>query len=73
MTVKTDKPPAPAGEAELDCIAWVRSVRDAMYEATSDLPADEFISYVHRAAAAVDAGSGQIVGRTRSKGSAAEL
>jgi hypothetical protein len=57
MTVKTDMPRVPAGEAELDCIAWVRSVRDAMYEATSDLPADEFIAYVHRAAVAVDAGT----------------
>jgi hypothetical protein len=44
-----------------------------MYEATSNLPEDEFVSYVHRAAGAVDAGSGQIVGRTSSKGSAAEL
>jgi len=57
MTVKTDEQRVPVGEAELDCIAWVRNVRDAMYEATSDLPADEFISYVHRAAAAVDAGT----------------
>ena len=73
MTVRTDRQGAPASEAELDCIAWVRSVRDAMYEATLNLPEDEFVSYVHRAAAAVDAGSGQIVGRTRSKGSAAEL
>jgi len=58
MTVKIDKQRVPAGDAELDCIAWVRSVRDAMYEATSELPPDEFISYVHRAARAVDAGAG---------------
>jgi len=61
MTAKTDGPPVPACEAELDCIAWVRSVRDAMYEATWDLPADEFVSYVHRAAAAVNAATGRIV------------
>ena len=58
MTVKTDKQRVPAGDAELDCIAWVRGVRDAMYEATSELPPDEFISYVHRAARALDARAG---------------
>ena len=58
MTVKTDRQRAPAVEAELDCIAWVRGVRDAMYEATSELPADKFIAYVHRVAVAVDAGAG---------------
>jgi len=60
MTAKTDGPPVPACEAELDCIAWVRSVRDSMYEATANLPVDEFVAYVHRAAAAVDAGTGRI-------------
>ena len=58
MTLKTDKPRVPPGDAELDCVAWVRSVRDAMYEATSELTPDEFISYVHRAARVVDAGAG---------------
>lgn len=58
MTIKTDERQLAEGDAGLDCIAWVRSVRDAMYEATAELPPEEFISYVQRAARAVDAGVG---------------
>ena len=38
---------------ELRTVAWVRAVRDAMYEETRGMSADEFAAYVARKAAAV--------------------
>ena len=55
MTAKADKPQVHAGDATVNCMTWVRSVRDAMYAATSELSPAEFIAFVHRTADAVDA------------------
>lgn len=40
---------------KLDAVAWVRGLRDAMYEETRGLSPEEFAAYVARKAAAVDA------------------
>lgn len=57
MTAKADKQQGQVGDAPVNCMTWVRSVRDAMYAATSDMSPDEFIAYVRRTAGAVDAGA----------------
>jgi len=41
--------------SEIRAIAWVRAVRDAMYEETKGMGAEEFAAYVARKAAAVRA------------------
>lgn len=41
--------------SEIDAVAWVRAVRDAMYEETEGMGAEEFAAYVARKAAAVRA------------------
>lgn len=38
---------------ELDAVAWVRSVRDAMYEKTKTMSREDFAAYIARAAATV--------------------
>ena len=55
MTAKADKQASHPDDATVNCMTWVRSVRDAMYAATSDMSPDEFIAYVRRTAGAVDA------------------
>lgn len=48
-----------------DAVAWVRSVRDAMYESTKTMSREDFAAYVARAAATVDgegAGSSSVRG-----------
>ena len=57
MTAKAAKQQSQPGDTTVDCMTWVRSVRDAMNAATSDLSPDEFIAYVRRTAGAVDAGA----------------
>ena len=37
----------------MDAVAWVRGVRDAMYEATRDMSRDAFAAHVARMAASV--------------------
>lgn len=39
--------------SELRAVEWVRAVRDAMYEETQGMGADDFAAYVARKAAAV--------------------
>ncbi len=41
--------------SEIRAVAWVRTVRDAMYEETKEMDADEFAAYVARKAAAIRA------------------
>ena len=50
MTARSDDLPGPGTDTALDAIAWVRSVRDAMYADTATLSPAEFIEYVHRVA-----------------------
>ena len=50
MTARTDDLPGPGTDTALDAIAWVRSVRDAMYADTATLSAAELIAYVRRVA-----------------------
>ena len=38
---------------QFDAVAWVRSVRDAMYERTKTMSREDFAAYVARAAAPV--------------------
>lgn len=62
MTPKTDNLPGPGTDTALDAIAWVRSIRDAMYADTATLSAAELIAYVRRVAGttgAVDEASGK--------------
>lgn len=51
---QTDQTPS-----ELRAVAWVRAVRDAMYEETRGMSAAEFAAYVAQKAAAVRAGTGR--------------
>ena len=55
MTAKIPRQQAPTRTEELDTLAWVRSVRDAMYAATARLSTEEFIEHVRTTARAVDA------------------
>ena len=57
MTAKADRQQSDPGDTNLNCMTWVRSVRDAMYAATSEMSPDEFIAFVQRTAGAVDAGA----------------
>lgn len=50
MTARTNNLPGPGTDTALDAIAWVRSIRDAMYADTATLSAVEFIEYVRRIA-----------------------
>ena len=43
-----------AGPTELDAVAWVRSLRDAMYEKTKATSREDFAAYVTCTAAAVN-------------------
>jgi len=52
MKPKTSKT-ADSIPTELDAVAWVRSVRDAMYERTKAMSREAFAAYVARAAATV--------------------
>lgn len=36
---------------QLDAVAWVRSIRDAMYERTKTMSREDFAAYIARAAA----------------------
>ena len=55
MTAKTPRLPGPGTDIDMDAVAWVRAVRDAMYADTSTLTAAEFIQYVRRAARTTEA------------------
>ncbi len=51
MTTPPNKTAAPDSDSELHAVAWVRGVRDQMYEATSGLSTEELIEFVRHAAA----------------------
>ena len=55
MEPKTSETAARA-PTELDAVAWVRSVRDAMYERTKEMSREDFAANVARVAATVAKG-----------------
>ena len=46
-------------DSEFHAVAWVRGVRDQMYETTSALSAEELIEFVRKAAVASSSGHDQ--------------
>lgn len=46
------------GPTELDAVAWVRSLRDAMYEKTKTMSREDFAAYIERVAATRNPPSG---------------
>ena len=44
---------------QLDALAWVRQVRDAMYERTKSMSREDFAAYVARAAAVAGPAGGE--------------
>ena len=43
--------PSKNSPTELDAVAWVRSVRDAIYEKTRTMSREDFAAYIERRAA----------------------
>ncbi len=58
MTAKPDRHSDRDTAADIDAVAWVRRRRDAMYEDTCNLPAEELIRFVRNAAATAEAAAG---------------
>jgi hypothetical protein len=55
------------GPTQLDAMAWVRSVRDVMYEKTKAMSREDFAAYIARTAATV-ASEGVRAGRVDGTG-----
>ncbi len=51
----TVRPTSASVPIALDAVAWVRGIRDAMYERTMSMSREDFAAYVNRRAAAVSA------------------
>lgn len=43
--------PTDSVPTQLDAVAWVRSIRDAMYEKTKAMSREDFAAYIERTAA----------------------
>ena len=58
MTAKPDRHSDRNPAADIDAVDWVRRRRDAMYEDTRNLSAEELIGFVRKAAATAEAAAG---------------